>query len=81
MHLNKKSVDSGELLSEWKEAIVSPIFKKGLTKIAVDHRPVSLTLILCKQLKSFVREAITDHMTANSFLNTSSPLTQKLHVK
>ena len=47
--LFQKSVDTGAIPSEWKDAQVTPFFKnKGSKHYAGNCRPVSLTSILCK---------------------------------
>ncbi len=48
------SLDSGELPSDWKEASISPIFKKGDRVKASNYRPVSLTCVSCKLLEHIV---------------------------
>ena len=42
----KRSYDTGDLPDIWKNANVSPIFKKGKRFEAVNYRPISLTCIL-----------------------------------
>ena len=44
----QQSIDSQEVPQDWKEAIVSPIFKKGSRSDPANYRPVSLTSICCK---------------------------------
>ena len=44
--LFQKSLDSGELPRDWKNANVSPVFKKGDRHLAENYRPVSLTSVL-----------------------------------
>ena len=36
--------------SEWKEANIIPLFKKGSRNKSVHYRPVSLTSVICKLL-------------------------------
>ena len=36
--------------SEWKEANITPLFKKGSRNKPENHRPVSLTSVVCKLL-------------------------------
>jgi len=43
-----KSFDTGQLPTDWKSAVVSPIFKKGKKCDAGNYRPVSLTSVPCK---------------------------------
>ena len=40
-----RSLCTGELHTEWTQANVAPIFKKGSKLQAVNYRPVSLTCI------------------------------------
>ncbi|WAR07916.1 hypothetical protein MAR_017874, partial [Mya arenaria] len=41
------SVDTGTLPSDWRNAHISAVFKKGDVHLAENHRPVSLTCISC----------------------------------
>jgi hypothetical protein len=61
-----KSIEHMTIPTDWKNATVIPIFKKGTRTDPGNYRPVSLTCILCKILESFIRDAIVDHMTNNS---------------
>ena len=44
-----QSLCTGELPTEWIQANVAPIFKKGSKLQAVNYRPVSLTKLHCKK--------------------------------
>ena len=55
-----KCIDKGTLPSQWKEAIVTPIFKKGCKSDPSNYRPVSLTSVVCK-----VMERIISGLTIN----------------
>ena len=59
----------GAVPSDWKTALVSPIFKKGAANKPVNYRPVSLTCIVCKVMESLVREAIVNFLTTNNLLS------------
>ena len=61
-------VDSGSIPDEWKESIISPIFKKGQRNLAENYRPVALTSIVCKLAESIIREAIMEHLVRNKLL-------------
>ena len=57
-HIFINSLDTGQLPEIWKQANISPIFKKGSKKNPSNYRPVSLTFILCKILETFMRQNI-----------------------
>ena len=64
-----KSLQSGTLPKQWKEANVTCIFKKGDKSSPGNYRPVSLTSVLCKSLGKIVREAIMKHLNKNNLLS------------
>ncbi len=62
----RKSIDSGVLPKEWKEANITPVYKnKGSKHQATNYRPVSLTSVVCKLLEKLIRSAIVKHMSLN----------------
>ena len=86
--LFNKSVETMTIPDDWKVATVTPIFKKGTRTDPGNYRPVSLTCITCKILESYIRDAIVQYMTENSFYakcqhgfrNNRSCVTQLLEV-
>ena len=66
-----KSLEEGVVPRDWKEANVTPIFKKGSKSSTGNYRPVSLTSVACKVMESILRDAITDHLTVNKMINDS----------
>ena len=64
----QKSLDSGKLPYIWKEADVSPIFKKGDKSDPANYRPISLTCVLCKVLEHKVASNLTKHLTNSNIL-------------
>ena len=52
--LTLSSINQGSIPDEWKEANVVPIFKKGDKSTAVNYRPVSLTVVLCKVIEHII---------------------------
>ena len=65
----QKSVSSGIVPSAWKEARITPIFKKGNKTEPSNYREVSLTSIVCKTLEKLVRKSILSHLTENHLLS------------
>ena len=58
----QKSLDTGRLPSIWKNANVSPIFKKGDKTQPANYRPISLTCGFCK---------VFEHVVVSGILNIS----------
>ena len=46
--LFNKSLEEGDIPKDWKQANVSPVYKKGAKNRAENYRPISLTSIVCK---------------------------------
>ena len=63
------SMDSGELPQDWKNAFVSPIYKKGARNLPENYRPISLTSIACKIMEKLVRNKILCHLIENGLLS------------
>ena len=57
----QRSLDTGKLPDIWKEANVSPIFKKGGKSDPSNYRPISLTCVLCKVLEHIVASSVAKH--------------------
>jgi len=43
------TISNAAIPSDWKRAIVDPIYKGGNRSVVTNYRPVSLTLLVCKQ--------------------------------
>jgi hypothetical protein len=54
---------------KWKEANISPIFKKGNRLVAANYRPVSLTLVVCKLLEGIIRDRFMDYLVNNKLIS------------
>ena len=50
------------VVQQWNDATVVAIFKKGSKRLASNCRPISLTCIICKILKSIISLVIRDQM-------------------
>ena len=58
--LLNKTMEDGEIPEEWKQANVSPIFKKGQKYLAENYRPISL--IVCKLMETFIKRELMTHL-------------------
>lgn len=54
---------------EWKQAIITPVFKKGTTGDVSNYRPVSLTSVACKIMERVIAQSIYSHLTSNNLLS------------
>ena len=57
-----RSLTEGEVPNDWRDANVSPIFKSGSRAVPGNYRPVSLTCVLCKVLKSIIGDGLVDYL-------------------
>ena len=67
--LFQTSLSEGSLPTAWKEARVTPIFKKGSRTDVDNYRPVSLTSVCCKVMEKLIRHAVMNHMIINGLLS------------
>ena len=63
-----ESLARGEVPDEWRQANVSPVFKKGEKYDAANYRPVSLTCICCKTLEHILVSNINKHLALDGIL-------------
>ena len=61
-----KSLRSKEFPSVWKKTRVVAIYTKKNKNLACNHRPVSLTSILCKVMETVVRDHIVEYMKSEN---------------
>ena len=64
----KLSLKSGKIPTDWRQALVTPLFKKGEQYEAVNYRPVSLTSIPCKILEHVIVSNLMKHFDDNNIL-------------
>ena len=65
------SLEEGIVPSEWKEANITPLFKKGSRKKPENYRPVSLTSVVCKLLETLIRDHMVEFLVKHKLINTS----------
>ena len=64
-----KSLIEGEIPNEWREANITPLFKKGSKLTASNYRPVSLTSVCCKIMEGIIRDRITTHLNKHKLIS------------
>ena len=64
----KESMRSGKIPEEWRDAEVTPIFKKGKKSDPANYRPVSLTNVIGKVMERVVKEALTEYLEKNALI-------------
>jgi len=69
--LFRKSLDESVVPEDWKEAIVTPIFKQRSHNRAENYRPVSLTSLVCKLFEGIIRDAHTHYLESNCLVKDS----------
>src|SRR6218665_1626889 len=57
-----------ESIRDWRDAIVTPLFKKGNRSETGNYRPISLTCIVCKVLESMVKRVIVENLEDNKLI-------------
>ena len=67
--LFKKSLMEGCVPRDWKQANITPIFKKGCRSDALNYRPISLTSVVCKVMERQVRKHLIKHLEDSNLLS------------
>ena len=66
----QKSVDSGELPEDWRDANAAPVYKKGDRHTPENYRLVSLTCVLSKQLEHIIYHHMLNHLDKQQVLTS-----------
>ena len=65
----KQSLKTGCLPEDWRDANISPIFKRGDRQQTQNYRPISLTSISCKILEHIIVKHILNHFDLHKIFN------------
>ena len=65
------SLQTGKVVSEWKLANITPLFKKGDKSNPGNYRPISLTSVVCKLMESILRDKIVEFLEKNNIIRDS----------
>ena len=64
----QESFKCGVVPVSWKEANITPIFKKGQRPSPANYRPVSLTAVPCKIMERILHDVMLKHLMANNLV-------------
>jgi len=67
----RQSLRTGQVPEDWRNANVTPIFKKGKKTDPGNYRPVSLTSVCCRILEAIIRDDLMEHLLRNNLLTNS----------
>ena len=65
------SLEEGIVPTEWKEANIMSLFKKGSRKKPENYRPVSLTSVVCTLLETLIKDHMVEFLVKHQLINTS----------
>ena len=65
------SLEEGIVPTEWKEANIMSLFKKGSRKKPENYRPVSLTSVVCTLLEILITDHMVEFLVKHQLINTS----------
>lgn len=60
--LFSQSFVSGDIPNIWRQAIVTPVFKKGKPCEPNNYRPISLTCVCCKVMEAVIKKQVIDFL-------------------
>lgn len=66
----ESSLSTGIVPRDWRDANVTPIFKKGEHYDPSNYRPVSLTSVPCKIMEHIIVKSLMNHLDSNKILCT-----------
>ena len=63
-----KSLQSNQVPDDWKQALITPVFKKGDRDCPSNYRPISLTCICSKLMEHIVTSNMIKHLEQHNIL-------------
>lgn len=70
-NLFNRSIQTGVIPQDWRDASVAPLHKKGSKNKPENYRPVSLTSIISKLLESMIKDSLVKHLDKYSLIRNS----------
>ena len=59
----------GKIPLEWKSAVITPLYKKGVSSDPSNYRPVSLTSVFSKLMERVVVLDLITYLQSNNVIN------------
>ena len=59
----------GQIPDEWRSAVVTPLFKKGLPTQCSNYRPVSLTSVVSKVMERIIVAQLTEYLRQHNIIS------------
>ena len=56
------SINNSRVPNDWISALVVPIFKSGSIAMVENHRPISLTSVVCKMMEHLISDSIESEL-------------------
>ena len=66
--LFQQSYDTGTVPTQWKQALVTGIYKKGPKSDPSNYRPISLTCLCCKVMEHVILSHVAKHLNINNII-------------
>lgn len=63
------SIRSGHIPQDWRDANITPLFKKGSRTSASNYRPVSLTSQVVKVMERIIQDKVVIHLEQNDIIS------------
>ncbi len=63
------SLRSGSIPQDWRDANITPLFKKGSRMSANNYRPVSLTSQICKVMERLILDVLWKHINKEKLIS------------
>ncbi|VDP45989.1 unnamed protein product [Schistosoma curassoni] len=65
---------------DWKDAIISPVYKAGSRDLVSNYKPVSLTSAVVKLMEKIIRISVINYVEGQSFLQGTTWFSEKAYL-
>ena len=67
--LFNQSLSVAVVPSDWRNAVIIPVLKKGFAGSVTNYRPISLTSVISKIMERVISRKITEYLVSNNLLS------------